>query len=86
MEAWAMEDLMQEAYEKDNDGYDMTDALWDKYYEQLERFYYKNRQTEKDWEELSSWEVLQVERDYETEKEQQERFDNPELFYMTGGI
>ena len=54
----------------------------DAYYEELEEFWYKTRTISKDWEELNSYEIAQVKRDYEAD---QERTYYPERFYCTAG-
>ena len=60
----------------------------DLYWNKLEDYWYKIRphNIERDFEELSSYELDDLKRNYKTFVEMEEQYTNPERFYMTGGL
>lgn len=72
----------------DGDVADMiAECKQDAYWEKLERYWYKMRPhtIDRDFEELTSRELDQLKRDFESYMENEDATLNPERFYMTGG-
>lgn len=74
------------------DDLDLSDIIQDmkddQYWSNLEDYWYKIRphNIERDFEELSEYELADLKRNYKTFVELEEQYTNPERFYMTGGL